>query len=414
MRHIRPNRCGYIGYVCVGIPDMGKSYKYTKQVYDATPSRISNFDPDFPGGTSEDVKWSWLDDYLNVPFKASGMTMNMGKLVDFAPLRGHRDWTGYGWVCPNAPTGTCIWPMEIQGIWRYSPEILMEASGTSIDMPYASDAAGASWEDIPDPVMFTEKANTSIDPADQGQGEEYSLLPAPLDILVTNGPRAQIGISNALPADRSFDSNLIMEERMQQWNTALETTIGQLTGSVNNMIPDLTLLSARFYNLLTMLGAANAGITYTGDFIIRASSGNTVAYGNNAATTATYTMNTGHVRINGRVKTVQGLAGLRPPFFIYVTLQLFSVDVVAVAQAFSTPVADDPAESHILVSIGNVTTVSSGTGEARVVMDVLRQERRTVAFDIIRTGTGVLYRRSEDVDLPYMALDTAPCPANSN
>ena len=270
MKHILPNRCGYAGYKCTGMPPLKDPFSRSKMVAD-NAYRIGKFEPEFQEDTPDEYKWNWIDNYLNIPRSVAldgpvnillPMDHIKGNLVDRtwscfnnnviwgSPLWDDNNvptkyyWQTYrcqagsympwnkGWVCRGHiyTYRSCPVPSEICGAWTYATEHMLDAYRLQeVYMKYSNSIVTIALES---PMCFTEYPNTSIVPEEQTYGDEYALFPPILSpVEAKDVPPDQLAIQ---PNYNSMLDGIMMAlTRFQQWDKAVELKLNSLSRSLS-------------------------------------------------------------------------------------------------------------------------------------------------------------------------------------
>lgn len=414
MNRLKPDRCGYSGYVCVGLPKLKPPFRYGKMVADTHVARIANFVPDFPAGTSEANKWNWIDNYLNLPTKVSAMSMSLDTLPDMGVITGHRLGGGY-WVCDNPPHGdppgvVCPEPPELHS-WLYTPGDINDTYmwNFSINIPMGRiTPQGNEWDNLPAAMCFTENPNTDPEASATSYGAEYTLLPAPLEPLYKNDTFSP-QVTTTPVYDAMFNGMTITVEKLQQWNGAVEHQLNIAARMLNrhttqissDIMPKLTELSNMLSGMMQLIKTTNSE-SMCDSFKISLLNGLPVGIGADSAPT-TYSVGGGSILINGKSVSVSGLASVTAPFYVYLNIAYSN-------SSLTVNLGTSPSGTYSL-GIGGVRKVSTGSTENDWVLWEIQQERCQISLDMIRTANaGILFRLSDNVDMPYIALETAPCP----
>lgn len=321
---------------------------------------------------------SYIDNYLNLPTKFTGVTMS------WKPVKMMDD--------PDLPVSEreCMEDLD-----PFTPDGFLDLFGSL----YTTFIDARAYDN----TMYVPLISTLI--CFKSHGVEGVFQPGVLEPMLATDFKP-VAIPAITDWDSKLDGMMLPAVQIAQWRTIVETWLNDIGAAIAHIwgLRDL------FYQMYTG--------PYGENFVISATSGNPISWTGQDPSDVhepRYQVSGGTVTVNGVSKSVQGLSNLRPSFYIYVNFDCVRCDQTT-GQYADIEVSLGTAPSGCFsVGIGGVFDVTPARkqGVPQYTLYRIIQERYTVAVDIVRTCTeGFVFRLLSGAS-PYRALDFAPCD-NSN
>ena len=376
MQRVRPNRCGYSGYTCIGIPRLSAPYRGVYENCTETGEATPQLQKE-------------INDYNHLPMKFAGFVSKIDTIYDM-----DKDNLAY----PEKNCVTCV--------------NIFEEAGTFFDM-FAAYGPGVTyyWPGQPeytgkfrDMLNFDPDYTVSskiIDPNNPAVktcetyvkfSDKSELLDNPLldPLLETEFPPVSVDVIPA--ADHALDGAMFTLVQLTKWRIEVESIL-------NELIEEMY-INRRIRALVMSLDMNST----CGNFKITASNGNFIQEDDGRRQ---FSVSPGSAVINGFPVRANGLDNLKAPFKVFLNITFSNPDLSTGQYQSVTALLSTAAGGTISVQIGGAT-MAEGPGGLSAIR--IQQTECDVVMDVIRTSKdGVLYRLGNGSS-PYRVYETAPCP----
>jgi len=272
MIRVAPNRCGYTGYECVGLPDFPPLLTVTQPNCDELRNRTAL--------SAAGV----FDNYYNIPTRFSGFTQSIDHILDMnatLPIN-ELDCIQLS-AADDAPSGAFL---DLYNLPAYNAIV---------------DAAVCAAESAYAPVK------TALLCCNE-DGKEFTVCPGLMEPLldVTFDP---VGIEVMPLIDVVMDGAMIAVVNLTKWRYLIEEYLNQF-GDI---------LSFEIDALFELIVALNEAV-HSPTFSLEKTGGLSLDCSDDGSNRPTYDVTGGTILVNKEYVTVDGLQGLVPPFTVYLNI----------------------------------------------------------------------------------------------
>ena len=377
MIRVKPNRCGYSQYTCMGAPALDELYANYGLVCDTdVRERTDNFIVT----DQTDVTRNYIDNYNNLPVKFKRFMMSQAYIHDFS--------AGDNGAHTKVPEVLCMTDIN-----PFSEDGFIDAYNV-----YKSKTDCRAWpsaqygllsEVLPCCVATTD--NAGIVTVEEGELEPGILEPIIDPIFYSGGWD---------PVPPPYDWEFPIIETIQEWGEEIDKAINDL----NNRHTNLSSIRAIIANMQLRSVCKD-------QFVIRLTSGEPLQHrsGNSSPSPPSYSIGGGWVNINNMHCWVDGITGVRGPFYAYVCVYFSSKDPdgyydISDATLRIRTSYDDNAEYCLGIGGVKLTTTDSYW------LYEIVQERCTFMGTVIKADEGVLWYDGHN---NLKAYKVAECSDNS-